>query len=105
MYNFAEELTEKGFSIEQMMLWLKYQEYLRNPSIYNTSQTHPGSRKLLGLVDVAMEMTGNWQTLTKGDKSHDLDNIIRFGWKYYDESHFPWEQKNVFSEIDKVSFL
>lgn len=100
------ELTEKGFRIQQMILWLKYQEHLRNPMKNMTSSLKPGSRHLLGIVGIPvieMDKYGNMQEVVRGANTFQtLEEILHTGGRYTNEGHLPWEKKHVFGKFEKL---
>lgn len=102
------DITEKGFRIEQMTLWLKYQEYLRYPPKNDTSFTKPVVRKLLSFVEVPilqMNQEDKVPVYRQNDYSYKtLEDLLKSGRQYTDEGHFPWEEKNVFGKFEKVGF-
>ncbi|XP_076114277.1 N-acetylglucosamine-1-phosphotransferase subunits alpha/beta-like [Mytilus galloprovincialis] len=100
------DITEKGFRIEQMTLWLKYQEYLRYPPKNDTSFTKPVVRKLLSFVEVPilqMNQEDKVPVYRQNDYSYKtLEDMLKSGRQYTDEGHFPWEEKNVFGKFEKI---
>lgn len=97
------ELTEKGFKIQQMILWLKYQEHLKNPQNNDSVILKAGSRKLQSYVEIPiieMDHYGNMQEVVRGINSYQtVEEILQSGGKYTNEGHFPWEKHNVFGQL------
>ena len=106
MLYFSGELTEKGFRIQQMILWLKYQEHQRKPLKNITSSLKPGSRHLQGIVGIPvieMDKYGNMQEVVRrANTFQTFEEILHTGGRYTNEGHLPWEKKHVFGKFEKV---
>ena len=89
-----------------MELWLKYQEHLRNPPKNKTLDIKPASRKLLSLVKIPVLDLEEYESRPYSSKRNftyqSLEEILQSGGRYTNEGHFPWEEKNVFGELEQV---